>query len=453
MATGAALNAAVSGAWMPHSIQRTRIETRQTGPPGDRESGPSPEVSVRGTGTCGTDSPLSDLHGCSGDGSHRLAEVSSGGLTGKAGDAMADTHSKTVAFELLKGGVGKSTATVNVAAEAARLGLRVLVVDADVNPAASAMLCRVDPGTDLVDTLSTVITPDARNRVPVSDAIRPAWSAWQPDPALSWGRGGALDPAAPGVLHVLPSDPSVSAVAALSTMPMKVLHKALHGSSDYDGLPEDAYDLIIIDAAAGDTPALMAMIAAGWVVLIGQPEAMAYNAVLNTYSTAIRLGEDFDTVVIGGVILARSDLRRLDHREYTARLQQWAADNLTRIDGNNVIGAVWAPSVPSAAVAASQSSRQEPVVAGLRRAHNDGDRLAALSASRTYPRLIATFTQLALNTISLTDPDRAEQLATALDGQDMPKEMHEALITARAAAENNVIRPATEPAAEERSNA
>lgn len=77
-----------------------------------------------------------------------------------------------------KGGVGKSTSTINLARAGQRKGLRVLVYDADpqgntTSALAASPLERDTEGTVVQSTVADVLVPQARFAVPLSEVIVP----------------------------------------------------------------------------------------------------------------------------------------------------------------------------------------------------------------------------------------------------------------------------------------
>lgn len=96
-----------------------------------------------------------------------------------------------------KGGVGKSTSTINLARAAQRKGLRVLVYDADpqgniTSALAATPLERDAEGTVVQSTVADVLVPQARFALPLSEVIVPS----------IYGDGVDLAPAATALASV-----------------------------------------------------------------------------------------------------------------------------------------------------------------------------------------------------------------------------------------------------------
>lgn len=120
-----------------------------------------------------------------------------------------------IAVVALKGGVGKTTVTLGLAAAAQQRGLRVLVVDCD--PQSNATLGLNPPG---IRFSTNDVIADARDGV-AKDAIT----------ASGWGPGVDLIAAEPVLEHRNTAGDPGSALR---------LRRALHGATD-------AYDLVLLD--------------------------------------------------------------------------------------------------------------------------------------------------------------------------------------------------------------
>lgn len=83
----------------------------------------------------------------------------------------ADERCEIVAIALQKGGVGKTTTTINLAANLAAMGLRVLVIDMD-QQAHSTKGLGIELGDD--DASMYELHPDRTMRVPLAKVIQPS---------------------------------------------------------------------------------------------------------------------------------------------------------------------------------------------------------------------------------------------------------------------------------------
>ncbi|MFI7531489.1 ParA family protein [Nocardia salmonicida] len=81
-----------------------------------------------------------------------------------------DGIGRVIAIALQKGGVGKTTTTINLAAELARLDMRVLVIDIDQQAHSTSGL-GIDVGPD-DPTAFEVLTDERQQRVPLLEAIQ-----------------------------------------------------------------------------------------------------------------------------------------------------------------------------------------------------------------------------------------------------------------------------------------
>lgn len=190
---------------------------------------------------------------------------------------MASTQSpdlaRTVAVASLKGGVGKTTLSSAVASEAARLGAKVLVIDADSQSSlTTSQFGLPDTGLRTVGDVIVDGTPGA-----AATALLAAPDEWQPAEGLPWERGGALAP--DGAIAVIPGNPGLdAAITEVSTKPRAEdrLANALRGIADQ-------FDLVLIDSGPNsDRRAWTITLAAGHVVVPTFAEAPSVDGLDKT---------------------------------------------------------------------------------------------------------------------------------------------------------------------------
>lgn len=161
---------------------------------------------------------------------------------------------RKVALANQKGGVGKSTSTINLARAGQRKGHRVLVYDADPQGNVSSALAatpleRDENGVVTQSTVADVLVPQARFAVPLREVIVPT----------IYGEGVDLAPAA-------------IALASVEEMlvPSKDREVVMRGTLD----PVLAdYDLVLIDCPPSlQLLTINALVAADDVLVIAQPQ-------------------------------------------------------------------------------------------------------------------------------------------------------------------------------------
>jgi chromosome partitioning protein len=167
----------------------------------------------------------------------------------------ADEPARVIAMASGKGGVGKSTTTINVGAAMAQAGRRVLLVDGDPSCEATARLSPDLKG--LWPGLAHVLLPDPdRGPVTVRQTIR----------ALRYGH--PKDCAPGGCLHVSPGPPDLERWNDLQGVPAEAqLREALAPVRRH-------YDYILTDTQAALTRCTRTCLVACDEVLIIQPPSM-----------------------------------------------------------------------------------------------------------------------------------------------------------------------------------
>jgi chromosome partitioning protein len=176
---------------------------------------------------------------------------------------------RVIAIANRKGGVGKSSLAVNLAAGLAELGQRVLVIDMDSQASATAMLAE-----DLADDAATT-TRVLLGSATLGDIARPSH------------RDGVW--LAPAAADLTQAQLAIAGRTGRETL----LRRALRALGDHDGR---AYDLAIVDTAPEQQLATInALVAATHVLMPFTPDPKALEGLATTASalaeiTAAELG-------------------------------------------------------------------------------------------------------------------------------------------------------------------
>jgi chromosome partitioning protein len=187
-----------------------------------------------------------------------------------------------------KGGVGKTTTCVNLAAALAGIGKKVLVVDLDSQ--ASASLSLGIPREQLAPSIADVLL----HSLPVGEAIRPT-------------RTGGLD--------VLPASADLTNFdTAMASRPDRevLLRRHLRHAEGF-------YDFILIDCPSGlSLLPTSALVAADNFILPVVPQYLALEGVKNLLPTVQRLHQRFGKrTALLGIVLTIVDYRTRANRQNT----------------------------------------------------------------------------------------------------------------------------------------
>ena len=207
---------------------------------------------------------------------------------------------RVVTFSNLKGGSAKTTSTLAVAAELARRGRAVLLVDLDPQ-ATLTTSAGLEPGPAAAALLSGDATAEATL-----------------DRVVDVSGGAPLPPG--GVLHVLPADRRLLRLER--TAPVQ-LSKRLLALVD---LVEDDYDVAVIDTPPQASALVTAALASTDLVFV--PVASGRGA-LDGLGDVIELTERFGTAPVTGAFVTRVNTSSLHDRE----LVEFVASQVTGPDG------------------------------------------------------------------------------------------------------------------------
>lgn len=234
----------------------------------------------------------------------------------------------------LKGGVGKTTTTVNVAHAAAAVGRRVLLVDGDPQGNASTYLTGLDVAAlaerptwgDVLarsaDVRDVIIDIADADDLPISADTRATWAG----------------------VHVLPSSRACRGLDATLSP------EDLWGLRDVLDLVADQYDVILIDCPPHlGRITLLHLYAVDRALIVTDPATWAVAGITEVATTVAKLQRSHPQLRIAGVLINRYDRRRAEHTRCVAMIQDQLADS--------VLG----DPIPSRTVVENAAARHLPV--------------------------------------------------------------------------------------------
>ncbi len=202
---------------------------------------------------------------------------------------------QTIAIAIQKGGSGKTTTTINLAAAFQRFGKRVLVIDAD-------------PQANLTNALGVLHEPEPN----IYHLLRGAGNGSEVDVQK------AIISTASG-LDLLPA----SLELAAAEMELVSVYGREHLMAHIVGLLRGGYDYVLIDCPPSiGILTVNALVASDWVLMPMQPEFLPMKG-LRSFLRSMnvikqRLNRRLDLL---GIVLSRYDDRRVMNREILKQLE------------------------------------------------------------------------------------------------------------------------------------
>ena len=220
----------------------------------------------------------------------RAARYSAAGITPADFPNLLDAVSvpPVIVTRMTKGGVGKTSTAVNMAAALAMMGFRVLLIDADPQASASNLLQGNGENSEVTNhvgyfLLKSTGEPDAD----LADAIVPIYE------------GGFLD--------LLPSDITLANSDATLVVAMNSHERALRFFNRNREFLGRTYDVIIVDTAPGTTPVGLAFTyaakTAGKFVSIVEPVGDCIRALESLDSNLLELKNHTDAIIAMEIVI------------------------------------------------------------------------------------------------------------------------------------------------------
>lgn len=327
---------------------------------------------------------------------------------------------KTLTVASSKGGVNKTSLTAMLAYEVARLGCRVLIVDADTNGGLSHTTGSYAPeGRSIVEVI--------KGECPVADAVFPIEN-WQPDPEVPWNMGG---PAVPGgSIFILPSLPLEKAARTDSLEVLlseagatKEIRLATHLNEQ---IIQDNFDIIFIDMPGSANPSMLSNIlhAAEFITLPVYPSVYAVSSLEGVVPLITEWALSANSAAVtflGGI--PTSQPWRMGQDSSARRSMEEAADWMQAEFEGEV--PMYAPGIPERRTAVEAAAEQHVPVVTLARTKVDRRNLGLLPPAVTRTALSILAQMRPDNddpeTAFRTDHD-VESMLEAVLSQDMPDE-------------------------------
>jgi chromosome partitioning protein len=233
----------------------------------------------------------------------------------------------TYAFANQKGGVGKTTVTLGIAAELAARAASVLLIDLDPQASATKVL-----GVDLEGDSSMADVMLEPDRFPLCDAIR----------AIEWG------------FDLAPAETALaSRESRRSTADEFVLRRQLETCS--------SYDVALIDCPPSlGVLTLNALAAASHLVIVTEPSFLALQGIKELLETRDLVRAHYnEALLLAGVVANRVE-RTVEHRVAMAEIASFFGSNL-----------VWLPALPKRTLLQDAARRGRPLLDLQSRAARD----------------------------------------------------------------------------------
>ena len=212
------------------------------------------------------------------------------------------TISRIFAVSVDKGGVGKTTTALNLAAYLAQSGQNVLLVDADQQANLTHVFCRNTPEYTLYDAL-------------IDEAV--------PLPILTIKDNLSLVPASPKMFGIGIRLVAAQTRATLSGAPVLDCRGIL--ARKLKSVVND-YDIVIIDCPPSDNIlTINALYAATDVIIVANPEPFCLEGVLNFGKILRIVKNDVNkNLRLAGVLITNYETGSVGHQKAEAELRSWA---------------------------------------------------------------------------------------------------------------------------------
>lgn len=192
--------------------------------------------------------------------------------------SAAPLRATTLAVTSGKGGVGKTSVSVNLAVQLAQMGRRVILLDADLGTANADVICNINPPRNL----SHVVAGHCSLQDVLVDA--------------------------PGGFRLIAGASGLSQMAALSEFERARL-------MDQMRVLEDEADLILIDTGAGVGPNVLGfLVAADQILVVTTPEPTAITDAYAVIKTVARHGENLDLRLLVNMVRDEREARAVFDR-------------------------------------------------------------------------------------------------------------------------------------------